>query len=104
MSPTNVVVDAPSTVITLWWVALGLTVVVIVPAAVYLLHRTWKAARNIRRYTAEALEAGAGIAENAVAVAALEETIDRAGPLVSKARTLEDAADALAGILSRRAG
>lgn len=104
MNATNVVIDAPAAVIALWWVALGLTVLVIVPAAVYLLHRTWKAARNIRRYSAEALEAGGGIAQNAAAVGALEETIERAGPLTEKAAALEDAADELAGILSRRAG
>lgn len=104
MSATNVVIDAPAVVLTLWWVALGLTTLVVVPAAVYLLHRTWKAARNIRRYTAEALEAGAGIVENVAAVGALEETVDRAGPLVEKAGALDEAADRLAGILSRRAG
>lgn len=102
MNPAEVVIEAPAAVRALWWVALGLTVLVIVPLAVYLLHRTWQAARNIRRYTAEALEAGAGIAENAVAVEALEETVERAGPLTERAAALEEAADELAGILSRR--
>lgn len=104
MSATDVVIDAPAAVLTLWWVTLGLTILVVVPVVVYLLHRTWEAARNIRRYTAEALEAAAGIVENAAAVGALEETVDRAGPLVEKAGALDEAADRLAGILSRRAG
>lgn len=104
MNGANVVIDAPAAVLALWWIALGLTVLVIVPAAIYLLHRTWQAARNIRRYTAEALEAGGGIADNVTAVAALEETIERAGLLVEKAGALEAAAEELAGILSRRAG
>lgn len=104
MNTTAVTLDAPAAVIALWWVALGLTVLVIVPLAVYLLHRTWRAARNIRRYTAEALEAGAGIADNAAAIGALEETVERAGPLVEKAGVLAEAGDELAGVLSRRAG
>lgn len=94
---------APMLVQALWWFALGLTVVVIVPVALYLLHRTWKAARNIRRYTTEALEAGVGIVENTARVGALDETVALAGPLLEKAGELEEAAARVADTLNRRA-
>lgn len=93
---------ASTPVLALWWVALGLTVLVIVPLAVYLLHRTWKAARNIRRYAEEALEAGRGIAEHAAAVGALDETIGAAVPVVEKAEALEETTGRMAGILRNR--
>lgn len=93
---------APTAVVVLWWVALGLTVAVIVPLAVYLLHRTWSAATNIRRYTGEALEAGRGIAENAADVGALDDTVAAAGPIVEKAEALEQGAGRLAEILTSR--
>lgn len=93
---------ASTPVLVLWWVALGLTVVVIVPVAVYLLHRTWKAARNIRRYTEGALQAGRGIAEHTSAVSALDETIGAAVPLVEKSAALDEGAGRMAGILRNR--
>lgn len=104
MTSANVAIEAPTTVLGLWWVALGLTVVVIVPLAIYLLHRTWQAARNIRRYTAEALEAGAGIVENVSDAAALGETEAAGAHLVRRSASLREAADELAEHLGRRAG
>lgn len=94
---------ASTPVLVLWWVAVGLTVAVIVPLAVYLLHQTWQAARNIRRYTDEALEAGRGIAENAAAVGALDDTIETAIPIVDKAEALDEATGRLAALLADRA-
>ena len=43
----------PDAVYTIWWIALLVTLVVFVPLSVYLLHRTFVAARSIRRYADE---------------------------------------------------
>lgn len=97
-------IEAPTAVLVLWWVALGLTVLVIVPLALYLLHRTWKAAHNIRRYTGETLEAGAGIARHTSSVPALDETLAAAGPLLEHTAELRRSTGELAETLRRRAG
>lgn len=89
-------------VLTLWWIALVLTIVVIVPAALYLLHRTWRAARTIQRLTAETLEAGVGIAGHTAAIPALDETIAAVGPIVEKAGRLERATARLESLLRER--
>ena len=60
MSPSTV----PDAVYTIWWAGLIVTLVVFVPLAVYLLHRTWRSARSIQRYAAETLQAADGIARN----------------------------------------
>ena len=62
--------NVPTAVFTIWWIGLLLTLLVFVPLAVYLLHRTWRAARSIERYAAEALQAAAGIVENTRAITA----------------------------------
>lgn len=102
MSLQEVTLQAPPAVLVLWWGALALTVLVVVPLAVYLLHRAWTAARNIRRYTAEALEAGRGIAENTEAVPAVEETVAGASSLEERAGQVRDGAAVLAETLGRR--
>ena len=56
----------------IWAITLAVVTVVIVPLAVYLLHRTLRAARSIERYTRESLAAGVGIATNTAAIAVLE--------------------------------
>lgn len=91
-------------VLTLWWIALGLTVVVIVPLAIYLLHRTWRAAKMIERYTAETLEAATGVADHTRMIPALDETVDALEPIVQKASVLAKGASRLATVLRRRAG
>lgn len=91
-------------VLALWWVALGLTVFAIVPLAIYLLHRTWRAAKMIERYTAETLAAAAGIADHTSRIEALDETVAAAGPIVEKAATLAQGASRLATLLRGRAG
>src|SRR5260370_15810651 len=50
----------PHAVYTIWWAGLIITLVVFVPLAVYLLHRTWRSARSIQRYAAETLQASGG--------------------------------------------
>jgi hypothetical protein len=91
-------------VYTLWWIGLVVTLVVFVPLAVYLLHRTWKAARSIERYAAEALQAAAGIVENTRNIAALDATIGVAGEMLESAGGVVDKLDTAATVLAERAG
>ena len=95
----------PETAYWIWGITLGLITFVIVPLALYLLHRALRAARSIERYTREALEAGAGIAANTAAIAALEETIATAASLLEAAELLKrrtaEIADAVAGPAGR---
>ena len=95
----------PGAVFWIWGVTLGVITFVVVPLALYLLHRALRAARSIERYTREALEAGAGIAANTAAIAALEETIAAARSLLEAAELLKrraaEVADAVAGPAGR---
>lgn len=97
-------IAAPPAVLVLWWIALGITVVVIVPLALHLLHRTWRAARNIQRYSAEALEAAAGIADNTALLPALDETIAGAGPILEHTEAIRELTAVAGGVLRTRAG
>lgn len=99
MSPNVTLTDDPA-VLALWWIAVALTALVIVPAAVYLLHRVLRAARMIERYTAETLAAGAGIAKHAEAIPALEGVVAAAGPIVERSRSLATAAGRLESLLA----
>ena len=89
----------------IWGLTLGVITFVVVPLALYLLHRALRAARSIERYTREALEAGAGIAANTAAIAALGETLAAAGSLLKAAELLKrraaEIADAVAGPAGR---
>jgi hypothetical protein len=95
----------PEAVYWIWGVTLGVVTLVVVPLALYLLHRTLRAAQSIERYIREALAAGVGIAENTAAVAALEETIAAARSLMEAAVALKrrsvEVADAVAGTPGR---
>jgi hypothetical protein len=95
----------PDAVFWLWGITLGVITLVVVPLALYLLHRALHAARSIERYTREALEAGAGIAANTAAIAALGETIAAAKSLLEAAELLKrraaEIADAVAGPAGR---
>lgn len=93
----------PSTVYVIWWVGLALTLVVFVPLAVYLLHRTWLAARSIQWYAAEALTAAAGIAGNTQHIPALDATIAVAGSMIDVAGQVAAKLDAAATVLAGRA-
>ncbi len=84
----------PEAALWIWAVTLGVVSFVVVPLAIVLLHRTLTAARNIERNLEEALTAGAGIASNTEAVAALSATITTATKLLTttqsvKARTAD---------------
>jgi hypothetical protein len=85
----------------IWAITLAVVTVVIVPLAVYLLHRTLRAARSIERYTRESLAAGVGIASNTGAIAALDDTIRAASALLEAAEALKrrtaEVSEAVAG-------
>lgn len=97
-------IEAPTTVLALWWIALGLTLLVIGPLATYLLHRTWKAARNIRRYTEETLEAGTGTARATGKISGLDETLEASAPLLERTGGLRSATAEIEEILRGRVG
>ena len=85
----------------IWAITLAVVTVVIVPLAIYLLHRTLRAAQSIERYTRESLAAGVGIASNTGAIAALDDTIRAAAALLEAAEALKrrtaEVSDAVAG-------
>ena len=83
----------------IWAATLAIAVFVVLPLLVNLLERARLAARNIERYTAEALAAGAGIAENTKATAALKDTIRVAGSLLESATAIDGHAAAIAAKL-----
>lgn len=92
----------PDAVYAIWWVGLILTLVVFVPLAVYSLHRTWRSARSIQRYAAEALQAAASIERNTRDVRALDDTIATASDLLGVAGGVERKLDTVAGVLEER--
>ena len=92
----------PAAVYTIWTIGLVVTLVVFVPLAVYLLHRTWRAARSIQRYAAEALVAARGIAANTAQIPALDATIGVATDVLGAAGAVERKLDTLAGVLEER--
>lgn len=88
----------------IWLITLIVVTVVVVPLAIVLLHRTLAAASAIERYTREALEAGAGIAGNTKAVAALEDTIRTASSLLEASQKLQERTSEIAKAVSAGKG
>jgi len=97
-------VEVPAVVYVIWWVTLIVAVVVVLPLAVYLLHRTLVAARQIERYAARALEAGVGIAQNTENIGALEGTISTATEILEAAGRIEEHTGAIEEVFEARAG
>ena len=93
----------PPAVFTIWWIGVILTLVVFAPLSVYLLNRTFVAARSIRRYSAEALTAAAGIVANTKAVSALDDTIGVATQILGTAGGVAGKLDTIANVLAERA-
>ena len=93
----------PPAVFTIWWTGVILALVVFAPLSVYLLHRTFDAARSIRRYSAEALTAAAGIVANTKAVSALDDTIGVATQILGTAGGVAGKLDTIANVLAQRA-
>ena len=92
----------PDAVSTIWWIGLILTLVLFVPLAVYSLHRTWRSARSIQRYAAEALQAAAGIERNTRNIVALDTTIGVATEVLTVAGGVERKLDTIARVLEER--
>jgi hypothetical protein len=93
----------PPAVQTIWWIALLVTLVIFVPLCVYLLHRTFVAARSIERYASDALAAAAGIAGNTHHIPALNATISIAGDMLPVAGGIVTKLDTAATVLAQRA-
>lgn len=103
MSDTTSAQLMPDAVYAIWWAGLILTLVVFVPLSVYLLHRTWLAARAIRRNADEALTAAAGIAGNTQQIPALDATIAVGTAMVGVAGEISSKLDTAATVLAARA-
>ena len=93
----------PPAVYTIWWAGLILTLVVFVPLSVWLLHRTYIAAKTIRQYADEALAAAAGIAGNTRHIPALDSTIAVGVAMVGVAGQIVTKLDTAATVLAERA-
>ena len=92
----------PHAVYTIWWIALLVTLVVFVPLSVYLLHRTFVAARSISRYADATLAAAAGIAGNTQHIPALDSTIAVGSAMVDVAGEISKKLDTAASVLAQR--
>ncbi|MBA2443153.1 MAG: hypothetical protein H0V53_12225 [Rubrobacter sp.] len=96
--------EIPVAVYVIWWITLIAAVVVILPLAVYLLHRALRAARQIERYAERALQAGVGIAGNTENISALEGTISTATGILQTTRSIEERTGAIEGVFETRTG
>lgn len=92
----------PHAIYVVWMTTLGI-VVLLVPVAVGLLHRTLRAALSIRRYLGEMETAGVGIAGNTASVTALNDTRAVAQDMLQSAAGLHEHSAAIAQVLSQRA-
>src|SRR5215210_8943745 len=97
-------VEIPTAVYVIWWATLIVAVVVVLPLAVYLLHRALMAARQIERYAARALQGGVGIAGNTENVSALEGTISTATEILQTARSIEERTGVIEEVFETRSG
>lgn len=93
----------PPAVFTIWWAGLIVTLGLFVPLSLFLLHRTWKAARAIERYAAETLTAAAGIVANTRNIAALDATVGVATQMLGGAGAAAQKLDTIANVLAERA-
>lgn len=93
----------PPALYTIWAIGLGLTLFVFVPLAVYMLHSTWRGARSIQLYAAEALAAAGGIAKNTANIPALDSTIAVATQVLAAAVEVDKKLDTVANVMASRA-
>ena len=87
----------------IWAFTLLIVIVIIVPLAVLLLHRTLRAAISIRRYLDEMLAAGVGIAGNTASIKALDDTLGVASAMVKVAGDIQSHSGTIATVLAARA-
>lgn len=90
-------------VATVWIIMLVATVLVVVPILLAHLSRAVTAARNIERYTQEALDGGVKIVENTQCIPALQDTIGVATQLLAGADAIEQHTRAIHGALAQTA-
>lgn len=90
------------TVYIIWWAVLAIALVVIVPLTVFLLHRLYRAARGIDRYSERTLAAGVGVAGNTSAIPALDHTITIATEILGTAGQIEQHSRAMKETLAGR--
>ncbi len=96
--------ELPVAVYVIWWATLIVAVFVVLPLAVYLLHRAFTAARQIEHYAAKALTAGGGIAGNTENIGALEDTISVATGILHTAESIEGRTGQIEGVFAERTG
>jgi len=94
--------DVPGAVYVLWIIALVL-VLLVVPIAVYFLHCLLSDGLHIKRYTAEMLTAGLGVAGNTQHIPALESTIQVATGILETAGAINEHSGAIENLLASRA-
>ncbi len=92
----------PDLVFWIWGITLAIAIVVILPLVVYLLNRTWIAAKNIERYLAEMRDAGLGIAKNTSNIKALDDTIGVATQILETADSIKGHAATIEMTLASR--
>lgn len=80
----------------IWGTTLVIVTLIIVPTAIYLLHRTLRAAQMIEQHTRESLDAAVHILENTAAIPALDETIAAATSLLEATKILQESTGAIA--------
>lgn len=95
--------EVPTAVYVIWWVAIAIVVLVVVPLAVYLLRRALGAAWSIQGYMDEMLGAGVQIAGHTGAVTALNDTIGTATTMVEVAGGLKGNTGEIVRVLGERA-
>ncbi len=96
--------ELPGLVALIWGVMLLVTVVVVVPVVVRLLHRVYLAARQLEHDTARALAGGVGIAGNTANIEALQSTIEVATDILGSSRSIEGHAATIESAMAGRAG
>jgi hypothetical protein len=96
-------VVVPQGIYIIWAILLIVAVFIVLPLVVFLLHRTWLAARSIEHYFAEMATAGVGIAENTSHIKALEDTIAVATAILGVAGNINDHTDTIMTTLATRA-
>lgn len=92
----------PPLIFTLWWIGLLVTLLVLVPLAVYLLHGLWRTARSIQNYAAESLTAAGGITNHTQHIAALDSTTQVATEILGVAEAVAQKLDTIATVLAAR--
>ena len=93
----------PPIVFTLWWVTIGLALILFVPLAVYVLASLLRAARSIRSYARESLTAAQAIERNTAALPALDTTISVATEILTAAEQVAQKLDTIGTALEARA-